>query len=37
MMQTYSTNLTENQWKVIENKLNDNQKRKHGLHIILMC
>ncbi len=24
-MQTYPTNLTENQWKVIENILNDNR------------
>jgi putative transposase len=30
-MQTYPTNLTENQWKVIENILNDNRKRKHDL------
>jgi hypothetical protein len=30
-MQTYPTNLIENQWKVIENILNDNRKRKHDL------
>jgi transposase len=30
-MQTYPTNLTENQWKVIENILNDSRKRKHDL------
>ena len=30
-MQTYPTNLTENQWKVIENILTDNRKRKHNL------
>lgn len=28
-MQTYSTNLNENQWKGIENILNDNRKCKH--------
>jgi hypothetical protein len=27
----YPTNLTENQWKVIKNILNDNRKRKHDL------
>ena len=30
-MKNYPTNLTENQWKVIENILNDNRKRKHEL------
>jgi len=30
-MQTYPTNLTENQWKVIENIVNSNRKRKHDL------
>ena len=30
-MQTYPPNLTENQWKVIENILNDNRKRKNYL------
>ena len=29
--QNYSTNLTENQWKVIEIILNDDRKRKHDL------
>jgi len=33
-MKTYSTDLTENQWKVIENILNDNRKRKHDLRDI---
>ncbi len=31
-MQIYPTNLTENQWKVIENILNDNRKFKHDLN-----
>jgi len=31
-MQTYPTNLTENQWKVIENILNDTRKRKYDLY-----
>ncbi|HET6244549.1 MAG: IS5 family transposase [Bacteroidetes bacterium] len=34
-MKTYPTNLTENQWQIIENILNDNRKRKHKLRDIL--
>jgi len=33
-MKTYPTDLTENQWKVIEKILNDNRKRKHDLRDI---
>ncbi len=35
-MQIYPTNLTENQWKVIENILNDNRKFKHDLNFYSM-
>lgn len=33
-MKNYPTNLTENQWQVIENILNDKRKRKHNLREI---
>jgi putative transposase len=33
-MKEYPTNLTENQWKIIENILNDGRKRKHKLQDI---
>jgi putative transposase len=33
-MQNYQTNLTESQWQIIENILNDNRKRKHKLRDI---
>lgn len=34
-MKEYPTNLTENQWKIIENILKDERKRKHKLRDIL--
>jgi len=33
-MKKYSTNLTENQWQIMKNILNDKRKRKHSLREI---
>ncbi len=34
-MQNYSTNVTDNRWKIIENLFNDKRKRKHSIREIV--